>query len=262
MRLSRWTQQTAAKPMSHRIKHTADNLLSLGSDLNSGLLAQNAEAILSAHPDLLESFGVSVVLNEAGESGKSKHVIFTSRPAFVSAFICRFVDSIKPMGRTFCNKSTLETIESFKHFCNSKDSKILEEKAMADAISITLEKVNKWKPVSEFNPKPELEQPTDTEFNFDSMHKAFREVWESSSRDLERLNREIAKESQSQQAQIIEGIIGEVLEGEWIPLPLPGVVISQHQITRIALKLSRRGLGSTKAIVILSAILQAQKRAA
>jgi hypothetical protein len=131
-----------ANPMINRTKITSDNLLSLGRDLNSGSLARDAETILTAHPDLLESFGVSVVLNEAGESGKSKHVIFTSRPAIVSAFICRFVDSIKPMGRTFSNKSTLELIESFKQFSNSNDSKILEDKAMADAISKTLEKLN------------------------------------------------------------------------------------------------------------------------
>ena len=262
MHTSSETQKTRSNPMINRTKITSDNLLSLGRDLNSGSLAQDAEAILTAHPDLLESFGVSVVLNEAGESGKSKHVIFTSRPAFVSAFICRFVDSIKPMGRTFSNKSTLELIESFKQFSNSNDSKISEDKTMADAISTALEKVNKWKPVSEISPKSESEERADTYFNFNSMHKAFREVWESTQRDLESLNREIAKESQSQKAHIIEGIIGEVLEGEWIPLPLPGLVVSQHQITRIAAKLSRRGLGSTKAIIILSAILNAQNRAA
>jgi len=262
MHTSSETRKTPVNPMLHRTKITSDNLLSLGRDLNSGSLAQAAETILSANPDLLESFGISVVLNEAGESGKSKHVIFTSRPAFVSAFICRFVDSIKPMGRTFSNKSTLELIESFKQFSNSNDSKILEEKAMADAISKTLEKVNKWKPVSEITPKPESEDTNDSEIGSNYFSKAFREVWESTHRDLDRLNRETANESQSQKAHVIEGIIGEVLEGDWIPLPLPGLVVSQHQITRIAAKLSRRGLGSTKAIIILSAILNAQNRAA
>lgn len=248
--------------MFQRITQTKDSLLSLGSDLNSGSLAQNAEAILSAHPDLLESFGISVVLNEAGESGKSKHVIFTSRPALVSAFICRFVDSVKPMGRTFCNKSTLETIESFKHFCNSKDSKILEEKAMADAISITLEKVNKWKPVSESSPMTESEDSTHTEFNFSPMQKYLNEMIESTNKDLERINREIAKEQQTKKTITVEGVFGEILAGEWIPLPLPTQVVTESQISSIALKLSRRGLGYSKAVIILSAILQAQKRAA
>ena len=248
--------------MFQRITQTKDSLLSLGSDLNSGSLAQNAEVILNAHPDLLESFGVSVVLNEAGESGKSKHVIFTSRPAFVSAFICRFVDSIKPMGSTFSKKSTLEIIESFKHFCNTKDSKILEEKAMADAISSTLEKVNKWKPVSESSPMADFEDSTHTEFNFSSMQKYLNGMIESTNQDLERLNREIAKEQQTKKTIIVEGILGEILAGEWIPLPLPTQVVTESQISTIALKLSRRGLDYSKALIILSAILQAQKRAA
>jgi len=248
--------------MLNRIKLAADNLLSLGRDLNSGSLAQDAETILTDHPKLLETFGVSVVLNEAGDSGKSTHVIFTGRPVFVSAFICRFVDSIKPMGRTFVNKSTHELIESFKQFSNSNDSKILEEKAMADAISKTLEKVNKWRRYSENSPKTESEEIINTGFDSNHIRKAFREVWKSTHRDLERLNREIANESQSQKAHIIEGIVGEVLEGEWIPLPLPGLVVSQHQITRIVAKLSLRGLRFTKAIIILSALLNAQNRTA
>lgn len=85
---------------------------------------------------------------------------------------------------------------------------------------------------------------------------------ESTNKDLERINREIAKEQQTKKTITVEGVFGEILAGEWIPLPLPTQVVTESQISSIALKLSRRGLGYSKAVIILSAILQAQKRAA
>jgi len=252
--------------MTDAHKTSIDNLISLGSDLNSGALASAAEAIVNAHPKLLKRIGLSVVLNEAGEDGTSKHVIFTRHPAFVSAFVCRFVEAVEPMGQIFRIKATLHAISSLKNLGNSDEPVIAEQKAMGNIISVALEKIKSWKQQSYFN----SEAKSDEILTFkhrpksESLSDMFREIIDSTTRETERIGREISKEllsgggMPSQQVLVVEGIVGEVLEGEWIPLPLPGVQLSQHQISRIVIKLSRRGVGSSKAIIILSAILHSQ----
>jgi hypothetical protein len=45
-----------------------------------------------------------------------------------------------------------------------------------------------------------------------------------------------------------------VIAGQWIPLPIAGVRINSARVRRIVVKLARRGVGCSKALVILNAL--------
>jgi hypothetical protein len=74
-------------------------------------------------------------------------------------------------------------------------------------------------------------------------------------KDLEKSEQAVASVE-----MMVEGVPGEIIAGNWIPLPIAGVRINSARINRIVTRLNRRGIGCAKALVILNAINAASNK--
>lgn len=255
--------------LSRAAQQTTDNLLSLGKAVQSGSLMAEAKAITPLQAKALKLMKVAVVRNESeeGEALDAEHVVFTRRPTFVVSFLVGFFEGITPMGPEFMSQTVNSTMTALKKAGTAKGEAASEEKVMGDVIARTLGQVKSWKPKPsqkevEEKQKSLLDEPV-VGFGF-SDH--FRRALNKSARELEKLTDGMLKDlEKSEQAvasveMMVEGIPGEIIAGNWIPLPVAGVRINSARINRIVAKLNRRGIGFAKALVILNAINAASSK--
>jgi len=142
-----------------------------------------------------------------------------------------------------------------------------EEKLMGDVIAQTLGQVKNWKPKPS---QKEVEEKQKSLFDETGGGSGFtdhiRRALNKSARELEKLTAGMLKDiEKSEQAvgsveMMVEGVPGEIIAGEWIPLPIPGARITRTRLGNIVSKLSRRGISCTKAIIILGAIIAASNK--
>ena len=249
--------------LSRAAQQTIDNLLSLGKAVQSGSLLAEAKSITPIHAKALKVLKVAIVRNESEEASgpEAVHTVYTRRPAFVASFVYGFFDSIAPMGPEFMSQTVNSTMELLKKAGTAKGEAASEEKVMGEVIARTLGQVKNWKPSpSQKEVQEKQKSPFDEPVNGMGFPDHIRRALNKSARDLEKLTegmlKDIQKEVESSGSVelMVEGVPGEVIGGEWIPLPVSGVRINSTRISRIVAKLSRRGVGYTKAMVILNAL--------
>ena len=255
--------------LSRAAQQTIDNLLSLGKAVQSGSLLAEAKSITPIHAKALKVLKVAIVRNESEEASgpEAVHTVYTRRPAFVAAFVYGFFDSIAPMGPEFMSQTVNSTMELLKKAGTAKGEAASEEKVMGEVIARTLGQVKNWKPSpSQKEVQEKQKSPFDEPVNGMGFPDHIRRALNKSARDLEKLTegmlKDIQKEVESSGSVelMVEGVPGEIIGGEWIPLPVSGVRINSTRISRIVAKLSRRGVGYTKAMVILNAIVTASNK--
>ena len=255
--------------LSRAAQQTTDNLLSLGKAVQSGSLMAEAKAITPIQAKALKVLKVAVVRNESEEaaSPEADHVVYTRRPAFVAAFVYGFFDSIAPMGHEFMGQTIGSTMQLLKKSGTAKGEAASEEKVMGEVIARTLGQVKNWKPSpSQKDVQENQKSPFDETGGGSGFTDHIRRALNKSARELEKLTEGMLKDiEKSEQAvgsieMMVEGVPGEIIASEWIPLPVSGVRINSTRISRIVAKLSRRGVGYTKAMVILNAIVAASNK--
>ena len=243
-----------------------DNLLSHGKAVQSGSLMAEAKEITAIQAKALKVLKVAVVRNESEEasSPEALHVLYTRRPAFVASFVYGLFDSIAPMGPEFMSQAIGPVMALLKKAGTAKGEAASEEKVMAEVIARTLGQVKSWKPsLSQKEVQEKQKSPFDEPPNGMGFTDHIRQALSKSARELEKLTEGMLKDiEKSEQAvgsieMLVEGVPGEIIAGEWIPLPIPGARITPARLGRIVAKLSRRGVGYTKAMVILNAIIAA-----
>jgi hypothetical protein len=246
-----------------------DNLLNLGKAVQSGSLLAEAKEITPAQANALKTIKVAVVRNESEEasSPEALHVLYTRRPAFVAAFVYGFFDSIAPMGPEFMSQAIGPVMALLKKAGTAKGDAASEEKVMGEVIARTLGQVKSWKPKSSLKEVEEKHRSLlDETVGGSGISDHIRRALNKSARELEKLTEGVLKDlEKSEQAvasveMMVEGVPGEIIAGNWIPLPVAGVRINSARINRIVTKLNRRGIGCAKALVILNAINAASNK--
>ena len=255
--------------LSRAAQQSIDNLLSLGKAVQSGSLMAEAKAITPVQAKALKMLKVAVVRNESEEGSAldAEHVVFTRRPAFVASFLYGFLDAVSPMGHEFMGQTIGSTMQLLKKAGTVKGEAASEEKVMGEVIAQTLGQVMSWKPKPS---QKEVEEKQKSLFAETGGGSGFtdhiRRALNKSARELEKLSEGMLKDiEKSEQAvgsveMMVEGVPGEIIAGEWIPLPSPGARITRTRLGNIVSKLSRRGISCTKAIIILGAIIAASNK--
>lgn len=255
--------------LSRAAQQTTDNLLNLGKAVQSGALMAEAKAITPIQAKALKLMKVAVVRNESeeGEALDAEHVVFTRRPAFVVSFLVGFFEGITPMGPEFMSQAIGPVMALLKKAGTAKGEAASEEKVMAEVIAQTLGQVKSWKPsLSKKDVQENQKSPFDETGGGSGFTDHIRRALNKSARELEKLTEGMLKDiEKSEQAvasveMMVEGVPGEIIAGNWIPLPVAGVRINSARISRIATKLNRRGIGCAKALVILNAINAASNK--
>jgi hypothetical protein len=255
--------------LSRAAQLTTDNLFNLGKAVQNGSLLAEAKAITPDQAKALKVLKVAVVRNESEESSSqdAKHVVYTRRPAFVAGFLYAFFDGISPMGPEFMGQAIGTTMALLKNAGTAKGEAASEEKVMGEVIARTLGQVKSWKPApSQKEVQEKQKSILDEPVNGIGFPDHIRRALNKSARDLEKLTEGMLKDIQKEVESagsvelMVEGVPGEILSGEWIPLPVSGVRINAARVSRIVAKLSRRGVGYTKAMVILNAIVAASNK--
>lgn len=255
--------------LSRTAQQTVDNLINLGKAVQSGSLLAEAKSITPNQAKALKTLNVAVVRNESEEASgpEAVHVVYTRRPAFVAAFVYGFFDSIAPMGPEFMGQTIDTTLGQLKKAGTAKGEPASEEKVMGEVIARTLTQVKSWKAApSQKEVQEKQKSLLDETANGNGFSDNFRRALNKSARELEKLTEGILRDSQKEVESMpcfemmVEGVPGEVIAGQWIPLPIAGVRINNTRISRIATKLSRRGIGCAKALVILNAINAASNK--
>ena len=255
--------------LSRSAQQTIDNLLSLGKAVQSGSLLAESKAITPIQAKALKMLKVAVVRNESEEGSAldAEHVVFTRRPAFVASFLYGFLDAVSPMGHEFMGQTIGSTMQLLKKAGTAKGEAASEEKVMGEVIAQTLGQVMSWKPKPS---QKEVEEKKKSLFVETDGGSGFtdhiRRALNKSARELEKLTKGMLKDiEKSEQAvgsveMMVEGVPGEIIAGEWIPLPVPGARMTRTRLGNIVSKLSRRGISCTKAIIILGAIIAASNK--
>ena len=255
--------------LSRAAQQTTDNFLSLGKAVQSGSLLAESKEITPIQAKALKMIKVAVVRNESEEGSAldAEHVVFTRRPAFVAAFLYGFLDAVSPMGHEFMSQAIGPAMALLKNAGTAKGEAASEEKVMAEVIARTLGQVKSWKPSPS---QKEVEEKQKSLFDEMGGGSGFtdhiRRALNKSARELEKLTEGMLKDIEKSEQSVgsiemmVEGVPGEILAGEWIPLPVSGVRITPARLGRIVAKLSRRGVGYTKAMVILNAIVAASNK--
>ncbi len=255
--------------LSRAAQQTTDNLLNLGKAVQSGSLMAEAKAITPIQAKALKLMKVAVVRNESEERPAldAEHVVFTRRPAFVASFLYGFFDAVSPMGSEFMTQTFGSTMAILKKAGTAKGEAASEEKFMEEVIARALGQVKSWKPSP---PQKEVQEKQrgllDEPVNGIGIPDHIRRALSKSARDLEKMTesmlKDIQKDSEPVNAveMIVEGVPGEVIAGQWIPLPIAGVRINSARVRRIVVKLARRGVGCSKALVILNALNAASSK--
>ena len=255
--------------LSRAAQQTTDNLLNLGKAVQSGALMAEAKAITPIQAKALKLMKVAVVRNESeeGEALDAEHVVFTRRPAFVVSFLVGFFEGITPMGPEFMSQAIGPVMALLKKAGTAKGEAASEEKVMAEVIAQTLGQVKSWKPsLSKKDVQENQKSPFDETGGGSGFTDHIRRALNKSARELEKLTEGMLKDiEKSEQAvasveMMVEGVPGEIIAGNWIPLPVAGVRINSARINRIVTKLNRRGIGCAKALVILNAINAASNK--
>jgi len=255
--------------LSRAAQQSIDNLLSLGKALQSGSLLAESKEITPTQAKALKMVKVAVVRNEGEElSGREAiHVLYTRRPPFVAAFVYGFFEAISPMGPEFVSQSLNSTMTTLKKAGTAKGEAASEEKVMGEVIARTLGQVKSWKPAPSQKEVQERQKSLlDETVGGSGFSDHIRRALNKSARELEKLTEGMLKDlEKSEQAvapveMMVEGVPGEIIAGNWIPLPVAGVRINSARINRIATKLNRRGIGCAKALVILNAINAASSK--
>lgn len=255
--------------LSRAAQQSIDNLLSLGKAVQSGSLLAESKAITPIQAKALKMLKVAVVRNESEEGSAldAEHVVFTRRPAFVASFLYGFLDAVSPMGHEFMGQTIGSTMTTLKKGGTAKGEAASEEKVMGDVITRTLGQVKSWKPASSQKEVQEKQKSLlDETVGGSGFSDHIRRALNKSARELEKLTEGMLKDlEKSEQAvasveMMVEGVPGEIIAGNWIPLPVAGVRINSARIGRIATKLNRRGIGCAKALVILNAINAASNK--
>ena len=255
--------------LSRAAQQTTDNLLNLGKAVQSGALMAEAKAITPIQAKALKMLKVAVVRNESeeGEALDAEHVVFTRRPAFVVSFLVGFFEGITPMGPEFMSQAVNSTMTNLKKVGTAKGDAASEEKVMGEVIARTLGQVKSWKPKSSLKEVEEKHKSLlDETVGGSGISDHIRRALNKSARELEKLTEGVLKDlEKSEQAvasveMMVEGVPGEIIAGNWIPLPVAGVRINSARINRIVTKLNRRGIGCAKALVILNAINAASNK--
>ena len=255
--------------LSRAAQQTTDNLLSHGKALQSGSLLAESKEITPFQAKALKMIKVAVVRNESEEGSAldAEHVVFTRRPAFVASFLYGFLDAVSPMGHEFMSQAIGPAMALLKNAGTAKGEAASEEKVMAEVIARTLGQVKSWKPSPS---QKEVEEKQKSLFDEMGGGSGFtdhiRRALNKSARELEKLTEGMLKDIEKSEQSVgsiemmVEGVPGEIISGEWIPLPVSGVRITPARLGRIVAKLSRRGVGYTKAMVILNAIVAASNK--
>ena len=255
--------------LSRAAQQTTDNLLNLGKAVQSGALMAEAKAITPIQAKALKLMKVAVVRNESeeGPALDAEHVVFTRRPAFVASFLYGFFDAVSPMGHEFMTQTFGSTMAILKKAGAAKGEAASEEKFMEEVIARALGQVKSWKPKPS---RKEVEEKhkslLDETVGGSGFSDHIRRALNKSARELEKLTEGVLKDlEKSEQAvasveMMVEGVPGEIIAGNWIPLPVAGVRINSARINRIVTKLNRRGIGCAKALVILNAINAASNK--
>lgn len=255
--------------LSRAAQQAIDNLLILGKAVQSGSLLAESKEITPAQANALKTIKVSVVRNESEEasSPEALHVLYTRRPAFVAAFVYGFFDSIAPMGPEFMSQAIGPVMALLKKAGTAKGDAASEEKVMGEVIARALGQVKSWKPKSSLKEVEEKHKSLlDETVGGSGFSDHIRRALNKSARELEKLTEGMLKDlEKSEQAvasveMMVEGVPGEIIAGNWIPLPVAGVRINSARINRIVTKLNRRGIGCAKALVILNAINAASNK--
>lgn len=252
--------------LSRAAQQTTDNLLNLGKAVQSGALMAEAKEITAIQAKALKLLKVAVVRNESEEvtALDVEHVVFTRRPAFMASFVYGFFEGILPMGPEFMSQNIGASMNLLKKAGTAKGEAAAEEKVMGEIIARTLGQVKSWKPKASQKEVEEKQKSALDETVGFSDH--IRRALNKSARDLEKLTEGMLKDiEKSEQAigsveMMVEGVPGEVIAGNWIPLPVAGVRINSARINRIVTKLNRRGIACAKALVILNAINSASNK--
>jgi len=255
--------------LSRAAQQTTDNFLSLGKAVQSGSLLAESKDITPIQAKALKMIKVAVVRNESEEGSAldAEHVVFTRRPAFVASFLYGFLDAVSPMGHEFMGQVIGPAMALLKKAGTAKGEAASEEKVMAEVIARTLGQVKSWKPSPS---QKEVEEKQKSLFDEMGGGSGFtdhiRRALNKSARELEKLTEGMLKDIEKSEQSVgsiemmVEGVPGEIIAGEWIPLPVSGVRITPARLGRIVAKLSRRGVGYTKAMVILNAIVAASNK--
>ena len=255
--------------LSRAAQQTTDNLLSLGKAVQSGSLMAEAKAITPIQAKALKMLKVAVVRNESEEasSPEADHVVYTRRPAFVASFLYGFLDAVSPMGPEFMSQTIGSTVAILKKAGTAKGEAASEEKFMEEVIARALGQVKSWKPKpSQKEAQEKHKSLLDETVGGSGFSDHIRRALNKSARELEKLTEGMLKDlEKSEQAvtsveMMVEGVPGEIIAGNWIPLPVAGVRINSARISRIVTKLNRRGIGCAKALVILNAINAASNK--
>ncbi len=255
--------------LSRAAQQTTDNLLNLGKAVQSGALVAEATEITVIQAKALKLMKVAVVRNESeeGEALEAEHVVFTRRPAFVVSFLVGFFEAIAPMGPEFMSQTLNSAMTTLKKAGSAKGEAASEEKVMGEVIARTLSQVKNWKPApSQKEVQEKQKSILDEPVNGAGFPDYIRRALNKSARELEKLTEGMLKDlEKSEQAvasveMMVEGVPGEIIAGNWIPLPVAGVRINSARINRIVTKLNRRGIGCAKALVILNAINAASNK--
>ena len=249
--------------LSRAVQQATDNLFNLGKAVQNGSLLAEAKAITPIQAKALKMLKVAVVRNESEEasSPEADHVVYTRRPAFVASFLYGFLDAVSPMGPEFMSQTIGSTVAILKKAGTAKGEAASEEKVMEEVIARTLGQVKSWKPApSQKEVQEKQKSLLDETVGGAGFSDHIRRALNKSARELEKLTEGMLKDlEKSEQAvasveMMVEGVPGEIIAGNWIPLPVAGVRINSARINRIVTKLNRRGIGCAKALVILNAI--------
>jgi hypothetical protein len=255
--------------LSRAAQQSIDNLLSLGKAVQSGSLLAESKEITPIQAKALKMIKVAVVRNEGEEqSGREAiHVLYTRRPPFVAALVYGFFEAISPMGPEFMSQAIGSSMALLKKAGTAKGEAASEEKVMEETISRTIGQVKSWKPSPTQKEVQEKQRGLlDEPVNGIGIPDHIRRALSKSARDLEKMTesmlKDIQKDSEPVNAveMIVEGVPGEVIAGQWIPLPIAGVRINSARVRRIVVKLARRGVGCSKALVILNALNAASNK--
>ena len=227
--------------LSRAAQQSVDNLLSLGKAVQSGSLLAESKAITPIQAKALKMLKVAVVRNESEEGSAldAEHVVFTRRPAFVASFLYGFLDAVSPMGHEFMGQTIGSTMQLLKKAGTAKGEAASEEKVMGEVIAQTLGQVKSWKPKPS---QKEAEEKQKSLFDETGGGSGFtdhiRRALNKSARELEKLTEGMLKDiEKSEQAvgsveMMVEGVPGEIIAGEWIPLPVPGARMTRTRQVR------------------------------
>ncbi len=249
--------------LSRAVQQATDNLFNLGKAVQNGSLLAEAKAITPIQAKALKMLKVAVVRNESEEASNpdTVHVLYTRRPAFVASFLHGFLDAVSPMGPEFMSQTFGSTMAILKKAGTAKGEAASEEKVMEEVIARTLGQVKSWKPApSQKEVQEKQKSLLDETVGGAGFSDHIRRALNKSARELEKLTEGMLKDlEKSEQAvasveMMVEGVPGELIAGNWLPLPVAGVRIHSPRLNRIVTKLNRRGIGCAKALVILNAI--------